>query len=101
MFPSGTACLPWNCFISERGKTGNHYTTAVVPLYEVCLIRIKEKIHDKRSTFETHRNADCLLKIHVHQTVIRVKSDWSGIRVMFPSGTAYLPWNCFISVLAL
>jgi len=32
------------------------------PLYEVCLIRIKEKVGEKRSTFCAHRYADCLLK---------------------------------------
>ena len=30
--------------------------------YEVCLIRIKEQIGEKRSTVCTHRYADCLLK---------------------------------------
>ena len=32
------------------------------PLYEVCLIWIKEQIDEKRSTVCTHRYADCLLK---------------------------------------
>jgi hypothetical protein len=32
------------------------------PLYEVCLIRIKEQIGEKRNTVCTHRYADCLLK---------------------------------------
>ena len=32
------------------------------PLYEVCLIRIKETVGEKRSTACTHRFADCLLK---------------------------------------
>jgi hypothetical protein len=32
------------------------------PLYEVCLVRIKEQVDEKRSTAVTHRNADCLLK---------------------------------------
>ena len=32
------------------------------PLYEVCLVRIKEQVDEKRSTDVTHRNADCLLK---------------------------------------
>jgi hypothetical protein len=29
---------------------------------EVCLIRIKEQVDEKRSTVCTHRYADCLLK---------------------------------------
>jgi hypothetical protein len=32
------------------------------PLYEVCLIRIKEQVSKKRSTVCTHRYANCLLK---------------------------------------
>ena len=32
------------------------------PLYEVCLIRIKEQVGEKRSTVCTHKYADCLLK---------------------------------------
>jgi hypothetical protein len=28
------------------------------PLYEVCLIPIKEQVHKKMSAFGTHRNAD-------------------------------------------
>jgi hypothetical protein len=32
------------------------------PLYEVCLIRIKEQVSEKRSTVCTHKYADCLLK---------------------------------------
>ena len=32
------------------------------PLYEVCLVRIKEQVDKKRSTVCTHRYADCLLK---------------------------------------
>jgi hypothetical protein len=31
-------------------------------VYEVCLIRIKEQVGEKRSTVGTHRYADCLLK---------------------------------------
>jgi hypothetical protein len=38
-----------------------------MPLYEVCLIRIKEEVGEKRSTVCTHRYADCLLK----KTVLR------------------------------
>jgi hypothetical protein len=32
------------------------------PLYEVCLIRIKEQVGEKRSTVGAHRYADYLLK---------------------------------------
>ena len=32
------------------------------PLYEKCLIRMKEQVGEKRSTVCTHRYADCLLK---------------------------------------
>ena len=32
------------------------------PLYEVCLIQIKEQVGEKRSTVCTHRHADCLLE---------------------------------------
>jgi hypothetical protein len=32
------------------------------PLYEVCLIRIKEHVGEKRSTVCAHMHADCLLK---------------------------------------
>ena len=32
------------------------------PLYEVCLIRIKEQVSEKRSTVCTHGNAECLLQ---------------------------------------
>jgi hypothetical protein len=32
------------------------------PLYEVCLIRIKKQVCEKRSTGCTHRYAACLLK---------------------------------------
>jgi hypothetical protein len=32
------------------------------PLYEVCLIRIKEQVGERRSTVCTHRYADCLMK---------------------------------------
>ena len=31
-------------------------------MYEVCLIRIREQVGEKRSTACTHRYADCLLK---------------------------------------
>jgi hypothetical protein len=31
-------------------------------MHEVCLIRIKEQVGEKRSTVCTHRYADCLLK---------------------------------------
>ena len=31
--------------------------------YEVCLVRIKEKVGEKRSTIYIHRYANCLLKI--------------------------------------
>jgi hypothetical protein len=31
-------------------------------MYEICLIRIKEQVGEKRSTVCTHRYADCLLK---------------------------------------
>ena len=32
------------------------------PQYEVCLVRIKEQVGEKRSTVCTYRYADCLLK---------------------------------------
>ena len=32
------------------------------PLYEVCLIRIQVQVKEKRSTIDTHMNAECLLK---------------------------------------
>ena len=32
------------------------------PLYEICLMRIKEQVGEKRSTACIHRFADCLLK---------------------------------------
>ena len=32
------------------------------PLYEVCLVRIKKQVGEKRSTVCTHRYADCLLE---------------------------------------
>ena len=34
-----------------------------MPLYEICLIRIKEQVGEKSSIVCTHRYADCLLKI--------------------------------------
>ena len=34
----------------------------VKPLYEGCLIGIKERVGKKKNTFDTNRNADCLLK---------------------------------------
>ena len=33
-----------------------------IPMYEVCLMRIKEQVGKKRSTVCTHRYVDCLLK---------------------------------------
>jgi hypothetical protein len=32
------------------------------PLYEICLMRIKEQVGEKMSTICTYRHADCLLK---------------------------------------
>jgi hypothetical protein len=31
-------------------------------MYEICLIRVKEQVGERRSTVCTHRYADCLLK---------------------------------------
>ena len=51
--------------IAEREVKGSDWLLFVFlekPLYEVCLIRIKEFVGEKRTTVCTHRYADCLLK---------------------------------------
>jgi hypothetical protein len=51
--------------MAEREIKGSGWLLFVVlekPLYEVCLIRIKEHVGEKRSTVCAHRYADCLLK---------------------------------------
>ena len=40
------------------------------PLYEVCFIRIKEQVGEKRSTFDTHGNADYLLKNTLNSAIL-------------------------------
>ena len=48
-------------YIAEHEVKGSGYLLFVVlekPLYEVCLVRIKEQVHKKGSTVATHRNTD-------------------------------------------
>ena len=40
------------------------------PLYEVCFIRMKEQVGEKRSTFDTHGNADYLLKNTLNSAIL-------------------------------
>ena len=49
-FSERTSSIQWNVNLKDQ------------PLYEVCLIRIKEQISEKRSTACSHIYADCLLK---------------------------------------
>jgi hypothetical protein len=51
--------------MAEREIKGSGWLLFVVlekPLYEICLIRIKEHVGEKRGTVCAHRYADCLLK---------------------------------------
>jgi hypothetical protein len=50
-------------------------------LYEVCLIRIKKQVVEKRSTVGIHRSVDCLEK-HVHQTTNMLSIKNSGILII-------------------
>ena len=48
--------------IGIKGSGQFFFVFLAKPLYEVCLIRIKKQVAEKRSTVCTHRYADCLLK---------------------------------------
>ena len=59
LFSERTSFILRNVKLKDRAS---FFSIFEKPLYEVCLIRIKEQVGERRSTVCTHRYADCLMK---------------------------------------
>jgi hypothetical protein len=58
-FSGRTSSIERNVKLKDRAS---FFSFFLEPLYEICLIRIKEQVGEKMSTICTYRYADCLLK---------------------------------------
>ena len=61
----GSSTWTFCVYIEEMEIKGSVYLLFVFlekPMYEVCLIRIKNQVREKKSTIGTHKNTDSLLK---------------------------------------
>ena len=54
------------------------------PLYEVCIVRIKEQVDEKRSTVGIPRNTDCVLKtLNISNVINKKKLDhFDDVRII-------------------